>query len=74
MRCPGQDTRYWIPSDIFEIPCKKCGYEVEFFKDDIVRNCENCGQRMLNPRKDLGCAESCSFSEKCAQEKVKENK
>ena len=25
MKCPGQDTRYWKPGDIFESPCPACG-------------------------------------------------
>jgi len=29
--CPGQDTTFWKPGDIFEIPCVKCGFLVEFF-------------------------------------------
>ena len=32
MRCPGQDTRFWKPGDIFEAPCPKCGGRSNFSK------------------------------------------
>ena len=25
MRCPGQDSRYWKPEAIYNVPCAKCG-------------------------------------------------
>ncbi|MBN2373738.1 HD domain-containing protein [bacterium] len=68
MRCPGQDTRYWKPGDIFEAPCPTCGNILEFFKDEPARSCKNCGHRVINPRMDFGCASYCKFAEQCIGE------
>jgi len=65
MQCPGQDTRYWKPGAIFEVKCPECGHQVEFFKDDITRKCENCGHRILNSAMNFGCASYCQFAEQC---------
>jgi hypothetical protein len=65
MKCPGQDTRYWHPGDIFEVPCPHCGTRVEFYKDDPTRRCPSCRQRFVNPRLDLGCLEWCEHAEQC---------
>ena len=71
MQCPGQDTRYWTFEDIFEIACPNCSLQVEFFKDDAVRNCDRCGTRVVNPKKAAGCAETCSFADQCKIERTK---
>jgi hypothetical protein len=68
MRCPGADTRYWKPGDIYEVKCGKCGEILEFFKDDSRRTCKNCNQVIRNPKLDLGCIEHCEFSELCRGE------
>ena len=47
MKCPGQDTRYWKPEDIFSAQCPKCGAEIEFFKDDTTRKCPHCGHHEI---------------------------
>ena len=65
MKCPGQDTHYWKPGSIFEVKCPECGHEVEFFKDDTTRKCKNCGQKLLNPKIDFGCASYCKYAEQC---------
>lgn len=65
MKCPGQDSRNWKPGDIFDKPCPKCGSAVEFFKDEPVRRCKNCGHRFVNPKMDFGCAAYCRFAEQC---------
>lgn len=65
MKCPGQDSRYWKESAIFEVKCPKCDHTVEFFKDDPSRRCGNCGHRFLNPAMDFGCASYCEFAEHC---------
>jgi HD superfamily phosphohydrolase YqeK len=65
MQCPGQDSRYWDPTAIFEANCPSCGKTMEFFKDDSSRNCKKCGERVLNPQNDFGCASYCPFAEQC---------
>jgi hypothetical protein len=74
VKCPGQDTRFWKPGDIFTVQCPKCGAEIEFFKDDARRRCAWCGHLFYNPKIDLGCAEWCQYAEKCVPELVKEKK
>lgn len=63
--CPGQDTRYWRPEDIFDIPCGVCGKDVEFFKDDVTRRCRSCGTLIRNPKISLGCAQWCEHAKEC---------
>lgn len=65
MKCPGQDSRYWNGDDIFETNCPKCGYGLEFFKDDAKRVCKGCGYTMLNPHINFGCAEYCPHAAQC---------
>ncbi len=74
MKCPGQDTRYWKPGDVFESECPKCGAEIEFFKDDTRRRCAWCGHMFYNPKIELGCAEWCQYAEKCVPDLVKAKK
>jgi len=64
-KCPGQDTQFWGPRDIYSIVCPKCGKPVEFFKDDIRRRCQKCGHLFLNPKLDLGCSKWCQYAEQC---------
>lgn len=63
--CPGQDTRFWRPGDIFEVKCQNCGNEIEFFKDEASRRCRKCGARVTNPRFSLGCAQWCEHAKEC---------
>ncbi|MBI4642337.1 MAG: hypothetical protein HY743_01045 [Deltaproteobacteria bacterium] len=72
MKCPGQDTRFWKPGDIFVAQCPKCGAEIEFFKDDARRRCAWCGHMFYNPKIALGCAEWCQYAEKCVPDLMKE--
>ncbi len=65
MKCPGQDSRYWKPSAVFDAKCPKCGTDVEFFKDDTARKCAKCGHRFINPKMDFGCASYCEHAEQC---------
>jgi len=65
IRCPGQDQRLWKPEDIFEVKCTGCGGAVEFFKDEPKLKCPECGQIVVNPKIDLGCAEWCQYAEQC---------
>jgi hypothetical protein len=64
-RCPGQDQRFWKPEDIFEVQCSGCGKNIEFFKDEPKLKCRNCGQIVINPKIDLGCAEWCQYAAQC---------
>ena len=63
--CPGQDTRYWRPGDIFDVTCGGCGVSLEFFKDEASRKCPQCGTRIKNPRLALGCAQWCEHAKEC---------
>jgi hypothetical protein len=69
-RCPGQNTMFWKPGDIFEVSCPNCGKPVEFWKDDARRTC-TCGHRFLNPKRDIGCLEWCKYAEKCMPDMFK---
>lgn len=64
-KCPGQDTRYWTSDDAYEIRCPHCERKMEFFKDEPVRTCRGCHNKVTNPRIDLGCAEWCKFAAEC---------
>jgi DNA-directed RNA polymerase subunit RPC12/RpoP len=63
--CPGQNTQFWKPGDIFDIVCPACGAKVEFFKDDARRRCMGCGHIFPNPKLNEGCAKWCKFADKC---------
>jgi hypothetical protein len=65
--CPGQNTMFWKPDDIYDVRCPNCDRPVEFWKDDSKRTCE-CGHRFLNPKRDLGCLEYCKYAEQCMPE------
>ncbi len=71
VRCPGQDQRFWKPGDIFEVKCPGCGGPIEFFKDEPKLKCRKCGQMVVNPKIDLGCAEWCQYAEQCVGVSVK---
>ena len=38
---------------------------VEFFKDEGSRKCRKCGNKVLNPKMDFGCAAYCKFASQC---------
>jgi DNA-directed RNA polymerase subunit RPC12/RpoP len=65
MRCPGQDKRYWSGGAIFEVPCPKCGADVEIFQDESSGRCTKCKHKFKNPKRDLKCAEWCAYAEEC---------
>ncbi len=65
IKCPGQDQRFWKPDDIFDVKCPNCGQPVEFFKDEPKLKCKSCGEIIVNPRIDLGCAKWCRYAEQC---------
>jgi anaerobic ribonucleoside-triphosphate reductase len=78
MKCPGQDTQYWKPGDVFDVLCPHCGAAMEFFKDESQRRCKKCNEKVRNPKLDLGCSEYCKFAEQCVgpelARKVREKK
>jgi hypothetical protein len=59
-KCTGSNTQDWGFDAIFDVACKHCGQLVEFFKDEISRNCRACGEKVINDRKDYGCGQWCS--------------
>ncbi len=65
MRCPGQDPRYWTGSEVFEVPCPRCGHSVELFRDETSVRCPKCRHRFRNPKLDLSCAQWCAHAEQC---------
>jgi len=65
MKCPGQDTRYWTADAVFEVACPTCGNAEEFFKDEPTRGCKKCGEKLVNPNMDFGCAAYCKFAGEC---------
>lgn len=64
-KCPGQDTRFWKPNDVYTVECPKCSKPVEFFKDDIRRRCKECGNMFINPKLNLGCSQWCQYADQC---------
>ncbi len=67
MRCPGQDKRYWKEDAVFEVPCPKCGYSVELFKDENKARCPKCSHRFQNPKLNLECAKWCAHAADCVE-------
>jgi len=65
MKCPGQDSRYWTADAVFEVTCPTCGNAEEFFKDEPTRRCKKCGEKLVNPNMDFGCAAYCKFAKEC---------
>lgn len=64
-KCPGRDTRFWKPDDVYDVKCPGCGADLEFWKDEPFRSCRNCGGRVRNPKVDVGCAEWCQYAKEC---------
>ena len=64
-RCPGQDKRFWKLKDIIEVKCPYCGEEIEFWKDDPMRYCYDCGELINNPAINLNCAKWCKMAAEC---------
>ena len=67
MKCPGIDTQFWKPGDIFEVSCPKCNVKIEFFKDDSSRKCPECGEQYFNPKVKTDCLEYCPFADQCKE-------
>jgi len=69
-KCPGQDlSRKKLEDIVCNLPCPKCGSDVEFFFDDKNRICPACGAKVsksdVQLLKDFGCADWCGAAEKC---------
>jgi len=69
-KCPGQDLSRKKPEEVVcNLPCPSCGAEVEFFFDDKIRFCPQCGNKVskndIQLLKDFGCADWCEAAEKC---------
>ena len=47
--------------------------KIEFFKDEVRRKC-HCGQEIVNPKLDFGCAQWCPYAEQCIGEVPEEAK
>ncbi len=67
-QCPGQDGRSWSADDVSEKNCPACDYAIEFFKFDLMRECPDCGKKVVNPRFNLDCAEWCDQAATCIGE------
>jgi len=61
-KCTGNNTQEWGFDAIFDVKCPNCENLVEFFKDEITRNCSNCGETVKSHREDYGCGQWCSSS------------
>jgi hypothetical protein len=61
-KCAGNNTYEWGFDAIFDVQCTNCGNLVEFFQDEIKRNCFQCKESVLSNRKDFGCGQWCSSS------------
>jgi len=59
-KCTGNNTQEWGFDAIFDVECPECGSLVEFFKDEIKRNCPHCRNSVPNDRGDHGCDQWCS--------------
>ncbi len=59
-KCTGNNTHEWGFDAIFKVKCPLCGEPVEFFKDEITRNCPECKRSVSNDRGDFGCNHWCS--------------
>jgi DNA-directed RNA polymerase subunit RPC12/RpoP len=65
--------RYWKPEDICLARCPHCGAEIEFWKDEPVRQCPSCRKEVRNPKLDPGCAEWCKHGPECVEPPPKSN-
>jgi len=66
MKCPGKDRRSWTPDDIVDVPCPGCGAGVEFFRDDVWRECVECGRMVRRPGATAACDQWCAGAWGCS--------
>jgi len=53
------------PQDVAEAECPECGHPVEFWPDEPVRRCRECGRPVVNPGHDMKCLEWCKHASEC---------
>ena len=63
--CPGQDPRFLKAQDVAEVKCPECGRLVEFWPDELVRECSACGRRFTNPEQSMNCLNWCRYAAQC---------
>jgi hypothetical protein len=56
---------FFTPKDIQIHPCKKCGKDIEFWKDDVKITCTGCGTINFNPGLGTTCLAWCKQADKC---------
>jgi len=57
--CGTSNTQKWGPDSIYNIACKKCGTEVEFFKDEKKHKCPECGEIIFNEQIEQDSGKCC---------------
>ena len=67
LRCPGQDGRSLRAEDFAEVRCSGCGHTVEFWPDEFLRKCRQCGRPVTNPKLNIGCLAWCRYGAACAE-------
>ncbi|MEK6646494.1 MAG: HD domain-containing protein [Candidatus Firestonebacteria bacterium] len=63
-KCPGSDTRF-IKVEVHK--CDKCGYEVEFFSDEVNTRCPKCKNTVYR-EKTPSCIDWCKHARECIGE------
>lgn len=64
-KCPGQDPMFMKAGAIAEAPCPACGHRVEFWPDEPMRKCPECGRRFANPEDSMKCLSWCRYAAQC---------
>lgn len=59
-KCTGNNWQEWTAESLHEQACPDCGHEIEFFMDEITRNCPKCGRTVKSNRTFFGCGRWCS--------------
>ena len=59
--CPGQDKRNL---KIRNFKCRHCGYDVEFFSDELKRRCPQCKVEVIGEHL-ATCLDWCQYAESC---------
>jgi hypothetical protein len=59
------DPSNWKFGDIATVKCPHCGGDIEFWKDDVKRACDRCGQEVFNPSLKDTCLSWCDSAAEC---------